>query len=65
MGLRSSIRARVRAALDRLSGEYSAGTTALHPDATPTGSQPEQQDVRVVRARLKRPRGEESPPPSE
>ena len=54
MGLRDRIKSRLRSAVDRLSGEYSAAApeerTPYEVPGTP------QDDVEIVRARLKRPR---------
>jgi len=54
MGLRDKLKNSVRTVLDRFSGEYSAGSGEIRPDDAPLPSEPG--DVRVTRARLKRPR---------
>jgi len=58
MGLRSRIHAKFRCWLDHFSGEYSAAApTDPVPEAPAPAAQPG--DVKVVRARLQRPRSTE------
>jgi hypothetical protein len=58
MALREMIKKKLRAVLDQLSGEYSAGskeTATPPPESRPTTSG---EEVKVTRARLRRPPGE-------
>lgn len=55
MGLRDSLKNTVRSVLNKLSGEYSAGAAEIRdppPESTPVAGG----DVKITRARLKRPR---------
>ncbi len=59
MGLRDRLLQRVRGVVDRFSGEHSAGSTSIRPDDAPAASPAPgagDSDVKVTRARLKRPR---------
>lgn len=64
MGLRDQIKQKLRSVLNRLSGEYSAGADAIQPaPAADSGSDPgpapaDTPEVKVTRARLRRPPGE-------
>ena len=61
MGLRDQIKQKLRSVLNRLSGEYSAGADAIQPAPADSGSDPAPADapeVKVTRARLRRPPGE-------
>ncbi len=48
-------RSRVRRVLERLSGDYSAGAEEIRPDDAAPTSANSGADVKVTRARLKRP----------
>lgn len=54
MGLRDKLKGSVRSVLNRFSGEYSAAQDSVRPD-DPPASRAEGGDVKVTRARLKRP----------
>ncbi len=58
MALRDLVKRSVRTVLDRFSGEYSAGQTEIRPDDPQAASVDTRTDVKVTRARLKRPPGE-------
>lgn len=55
MGLRDRVKSSLRSVMDRFSGEYSAATTAIRPD-DPAASGAAAAEVKVTRARLKRPK---------
>lgn len=54
MGLRDKLKGSVRSVLNRFSGEYSAAQDAVRPD-DPPAARSDGGDVKVTRARLKRP----------
>ena len=54
MGLRDKLKGSVRSVLNRFSGEYSAAQDAVRPD-DPPAAPAAAGDVKVTRARLKRP----------
>ena len=59
MGLRDSLKKSVRKVVDRISGEYSSGTSALDdtPPPPPIRGEPGAAgDVKVIRAKLNRPK---------
>jgi hypothetical protein len=55
MGLRDRLKSSVRSLMDRFSGEYSAAETEIRPDDPQAPATPGS-DVKVTRARLKRPK---------
>lgn len=55
MGLRDRLRSSVRTVMDRFSGEYSAASDNIKPP-DPTEAPTPGGEVKVTRARLKRPR---------
>lgn len=54
MGLRDKLKGSVRSVLNRFSGEYSAAQDVVRPD-DPPATPAEGGEVKVTRARLKRP----------
>lgn len=53
MGLRDSIKKKVMTVVNRLSGEYSAGSAEIRPDTD--ANREREGEVKVTRARLRRP----------
>jgi hypothetical protein len=58
MPLRDLVKRSVRSVVDRFSGEYSAAQTEIRPDDPAATRVEGGQDVKVTRARLKRPPGQ-------
>jgi hypothetical protein len=52
MSLRDTLKKKLQTVVDRLSGEYSAGSGEIRPD---TGPKEGEAEVKVTRARLRRP----------
>ena len=52
MGLRDTLKKKLSTVVNRLSGEYSAGSSEIRPDTPPVVSG---EEVKVTRARLRRP----------
>jgi hypothetical protein len=55
MGLRERLKGAIQSIAERFSGEYSAGAAAIRPD-DPAAATTDGGDVKVTRARLRRPR---------
>ena len=53
MGLRDTLKKKLLTAVDRLSGEYSAGSSEIRPDTAPREAGGG--EAKVTRARLRRP----------
>jgi len=65
MGLRSRIRSRLRALVNRFSGDYSAAADRLGDGSAAPPPEPGAPDRRPVRARLLRPRANPEEDPRE
>ena len=58
MALRDLVKRSVRSVIDKFSGEYSAAQTEIRPDDPASSRADGGGDVKVTRARLKRPPGQ-------